>query len=49
MDFSIGVTKEQAKAIDINGDQFICPSCQGIVLFYNENIHGITFAQIIYR
>jgi hypothetical protein len=34
MDFSIGVSKEQAKAFEIDSDQFICPSCRGIVIFY---------------
>lgn len=28
MNFSIGVSKEQGKAIEINGEQFICSSCR---------------------
>jgi hypothetical protein len=49
MDFSIGVSREQAKAVEMNGDQFICPSCRGIVIIsfeifdinrkYSEMIH----------
>jgi hypothetical protein len=57
MDFSIGVSREEAKALEINGDQFICPSCQGIVIFDNKNINHvfenltryITFKKIIGR
>ncbi|CAF2879709.1 unnamed protein product [Rotaria sp. Silwood2] len=29
----IGVTKEDAKSLDMNGNQFICPPCQGIDMF----------------
>ena len=29
LDFSIGVTKEQARLLDMKGDPFICPPCQG--------------------
>lgn len=28
MNFSIGVSREQAKTLEISGDQFICSSCQ---------------------
>jgi len=45
MDFSIGVSREEAKALEINGDQFICPSCQGIVIFDNKNIKNVIFDQ----
>ncbi|CAF4984151.1 unnamed protein product, partial [Rotaria socialis] len=24
----IGVTKEQARVLDMNGDQFVCPPCK---------------------
>jgi hypothetical protein len=37
MDFSIGVSKE-AKALEVDRDQFICPTCRGTVIFYNKNI-----------
>ncbi|CAF1066466.1 unnamed protein product [Adineta ricciae] len=26
----IGVTKEQARVLDMNGDQFVCPPCRGV-------------------
>ncbi|CAF0951740.1 unnamed protein product [Rotaria sordida] len=26
----IGVTKEQARVLDMSGDQFVCPPCQGV-------------------
>ncbi|CAM4927111.1 unnamed protein product [Rotaria socialis] len=26
----IGVTKEQARVLDMNGDQFVCPPCKGV-------------------
>lgn len=29
LQFSIGVTKEQARMLDMKGDQFVCPPCQG--------------------
>lgn len=30
--FSIGVTKEQARVLDMNGDQFVCPPCRSMKL-----------------
>jgi len=30
--FSIGVTKEQARVLDMNGDQFVCPPCQSMIV-----------------
>jgi hypothetical protein len=29
--FSIGVTKEQARVLDMNGDQFVCPPCRSMI------------------
>ncbi len=36
---SVGVTKEQARELEKNGEQYICPSCRGIVIFYDKNIN----------
>ena len=30
--FSIGITKEQARVLDMNGEQFVCPPCQSMIV-----------------
>ena len=37
MEFSIGVTAEQAKALELNDENFICPPCQGILTCHQIN------------
>ncbi len=34
MDFSIGVTAEEVKTLELNDEHFICPPCQGILICY---------------
>jgi hypothetical protein len=36
MDFSIGVSAEEAKALEINDDKFICPPCRGNLICYKK-------------
>ncbi len=36
MDFSIGVSAKEMKALEIDGDQFICPLCRSTLICYSK-------------
>ncbi len=36
MDFSIGVSAKEMKALEIDGDQFICPLCRSMLTCYSK-------------
>jgi hypothetical protein len=33
-EFSIGVTAQEAKTLELNDEQFVCPACRGILIYY---------------
>ena len=35
--FSIGVTAEEVKALELNDEQFTCPACRGILIYYKTS------------